>query len=80
MEKVDQINKTTKLNGVKSSDNIIELPNITNAQKGLISIGIVIGAAFAISKNKGILAIIGFMTLGSIGGGGIAYLFKKELK
>lgn len=53
---------------------------ITNTQKGLISIGIVAGAAFAISKQKGWLAILGYMWIGSIGGGGIAYLFKKDLK
>jgi hypothetical protein len=53
---------------------------ITNTQKGLISIGIVAGAAFAISKQKGLLAILGYMWIGSIGGGGIAYLFKKDLK
>jgi len=53
---------------------------ITNTQKGLISIGIVAGAAFAISKQKGWIAILGYMWIGSIGGGGIAYLFKKDLK
>ena len=53
---------------------------LSNAQKGMISIGIVAGAALALSKKKGLLAIIGYSWLGSIAGGGIAYLFKKTDK
>tara|TARA_R110000868_G_scaffold250694_3_gene507433 strand:+ start:1498 stop:1740 length:243 start_codon:yes stop_codon:yes gene_type:complete len=75
-----QFNKITKAEDDKQSSSKIKLPTVTNAQKGLISIGIVAGAAFAISKNKGLLAIMGYMWLGSIGGSGLAYLFKKELK
>tara|TARA_R110002111_G_scaffold68624_1_gene111285 strand:- start:1217 stop:1462 length:246 start_codon:yes stop_codon:yes gene_type:complete len=75
-----QFNKITKAEDDKKSSSKIKLPTVTNAQKGLISIGIVAGAAFAISKKKGLLAIMGYMWLGSIGGSGLAYLFKKELK
>lgn len=56
------------------------LPVLSNTQKGLISIGVVAGAALAISKKKSMLAILGFMWLGSIAGGGLAYLFKKGEK
>lgn len=57
-----------------------KIPLLTDKQKGLISIGVVAGAALAISKKKGMLAILGYMWLGSIAGGGLAYLFKKEKK
>lgn len=57
-----------------------KIPMLSDKQKGLISIGVVAGAALAISKKKGMLAILGYMWLGSIAGGGLAYLFKKEKK
>jgi len=56
------------------------IPQLTDAQKGLISIGVVAGAALAISRKKSLLAIIGYMWLGSIAGGGLAFLFKKDDK
>jgi hypothetical protein len=76
----ENLNTTDLSDGDKKTIKKNVLPIITNAQKGLISIGIVAGAAFAISRKKGMLAILGFMWLGSVGGGGLAYLFKKELK
>lgn len=53
-------------------------PLLSDTQKGLISIGVVAGAALAISKKKSVLAIIGYMWLGSIAGGGLGYLFSKK--
>ncbi|MEQ8624476.1 MAG: hypothetical protein RJQ00_06460 [Vicingaceae bacterium] len=63
-----------------SKGNESKIPLLNDKQKGLISIGVVAGAALAISKKKGMLAILGYMWLGSIAGGGLAYLFKKEMK
>jgi len=80
MVKEEESTTKTTAEGDKKSIKKIALPNVTNSQKGLISIGIVAGAAFAISKKKGMLAILGYMWLGSIGGSGLAYFFKKELK
>ena len=57
-----------------------KIPLLTDKQKCLISIGVVAGAALAISKKEGMLAILGYMWLGSIAGGGLAYLFNKEKK
>ncbi len=50
---------------------------LSDVQKGLISLGIVNGAALAISQKKGFWAIIGYMWLGSMAGGGIGYLFRS---
>ncbi len=80
MKNDGQFKKNDTAEDGKKSIATVELPSLTNAQKGLISIGIVAGAAFAISRKKGMLAILGYMWLGSIGGGGLAYLFKKDLK
>ena len=80
MKNDGQFKKNDTSENEKKSIATVELPSLTNAQKGLISIGIVAGAAFAISRKKSMLAILGYMWLGSIGGGGLAYLFKKDLK
>jgi hypothetical protein len=57
-----------------------KIPLLTDTQKGLISIGLVAGAALAISKKKSLLVILGYMWLGSMAGGGIAYFLKKNGK
>jgi len=62
----------------ESTKKELKIPVLSDTQKGLISIGVVAGAALAITKKKSMLAIIGYMWLGSIAGGGLAYLFKKE--
>lgn len=53
---------------------------LTNTQKGLISLGVFAGAAYAISTKRSFWGIVGFMWLGSIAGGGVGYFFKKTEK
>jgi len=78
--KYDGQDKMTNQPKKQTNKTEFQLPVLSDTQKGLISIGIVAGAAFAISNKKSVLAILGFMWLGSIAGGGLAYLFKKDEK
>lgn len=56
------------------------IPKLSNVQRGIISLGVVAGAVYAIKTKRSFLGILGFMWLGSIAGGGIGYVFKKEGK
>lgn len=51
---------------------------LTDSQRGLISLGVVAGAIYAIHGKRSFWGILGFMWLGSIAGGGLGYLFKKK--
>ncbi len=53
-------------------------PQLTNAQKGLSSLGAVAGAAIALYQKGGFWKVIGFMILGNIAGLSIATLFTKN--
>jgi len=56
----------------------ISKPMLTDTEKGLISLGIVSGAAYAIHSKRSVLGVLGFMWLGYVAGRGFGYLLKKK--
>lgn len=69
-----------KKNGTKELMKTAQQPRtkMSDVEKGLISLGAVAGAVYAIHSKRSFWGILGFMWLGSIAGGGMGNLFKKK--